>query len=191
MQQSFSRSSLVPSGFVVESAYHNGDRAIITVRPSRGFGLCPSCGMVSRRVHSHYRRRVTDLPPSGRALSRLSTRAASAPTCSESNFTVCWRAAIACFMSSWGAVDGPVFDWTVAIEDGSFSGRLGPQKTATPMAIKMTAIIHRGTQRDRTGPVLLWSRLKGSLIAPITPTRIGSCSVVSCRARPCRASARR
>jgi len=66
MQQSFSRSSLVPSGFVVESAYHDGDRAIITVRLSRGFGLCPSCGTVSRRVHSHYRRRVTDLPLSGR-----------------------------------------------------------------------------------------------------------------------------
>ena len=66
MQQSFSRSSLTPSGFVVESAYHDGDRAIITVRPSRGFGLCPSCGTVSRRVHSHYRRRVTDLPLSGR-----------------------------------------------------------------------------------------------------------------------------
>ena len=66
MQQSFSRSSLVPSGFVIESAYQDGDRAIITVRPSRGFGLCPSCGTVSRRVHSHYRRRVTDLPLSGR-----------------------------------------------------------------------------------------------------------------------------
>jgi zinc-finger of transposase IS204/IS1001/IS1096/IS1165 len=66
MQQSLSRSSLVPSGFVVESAYHDGDRAIITVRPSRGFGQCPSCGTVSRRVHSHYRRRVTDLPLSGR-----------------------------------------------------------------------------------------------------------------------------
>ena len=66
MQQSFSRSSLVPSGFVVESAYHDGDRAIITVRPSTGFGLCPSCGTVSRRVHSRYRRRVTDLPLSGR-----------------------------------------------------------------------------------------------------------------------------
>ena len=66
MQQSFSRSSLTPSGFVVESAYQDGDRAIITVRFCRGFGSCPSCGTVSRRVHSHYRRQVTDLPLSGR-----------------------------------------------------------------------------------------------------------------------------
>ena len=71
MQQSFSRSSLVPSGFVVESAYQDGDRAIITVRFCRGFGSCPSCGTVSRRVHSHYRRQVTDLPLSGRIVQPL------------------------------------------------------------------------------------------------------------------------
>src|SRR5271156_1241948 len=68
MQQSLSRSSLVPSGFVVESAFCNADKTTITVRPSGCFGLCPSCGTVSRRVHSHYRRRVTDLPLSGRSV---------------------------------------------------------------------------------------------------------------------------
>jgi hypothetical protein len=41
MQQSISRSSLVPSGFVGESAYQDGDRAIITVRPCRGLGAYP------------------------------------------------------------------------------------------------------------------------------------------------------
>jgi transposase len=66
MQHSFSRSSLVLSGFVVESAYQDGDRANITLRPCRGFGRCPSCGTVSRRVHTHYRHHVTDLPLSGR-----------------------------------------------------------------------------------------------------------------------------
>jgi transposase len=66
MQQSLSRSSLVPTGFVVESAYREADRAVITVRSSRSYGLCPSCGAASRRVHSHYRRRVTDQPLSGR-----------------------------------------------------------------------------------------------------------------------------
>ena len=57
MQQALRRSSLVPTGFVVESAFYEADRAIITVRPIRSFGVCPSCGTVSRRVHSHYRRR--------------------------------------------------------------------------------------------------------------------------------------
>jgi transposase len=66
MQQALRRSSLVPGGFVVESAFCEADKAVITVRASSGFGLCPSCGMVSTRVHSHYRRRVTDLPLSGR-----------------------------------------------------------------------------------------------------------------------------
>lgn len=66
MQQALCRSSLVPAGFVVESAFYEADKAVITVRPSIGFGLCPSCGTVSRRVRSHYRRRVRDLPLSGR-----------------------------------------------------------------------------------------------------------------------------
>jgi transposase len=66
MRQSLRRSSLVPTGFVVESGFCEADRTIITVRSSRGFGLCPSCGAASRRVHSHYQRRVTDLPLSGR-----------------------------------------------------------------------------------------------------------------------------
>jgi transposase len=56
----------VPAGFVVESALCEADKTTITVQSSRSFGLCPSCGMVSRRVHSHYSRHVTDLPLSGR-----------------------------------------------------------------------------------------------------------------------------
>src|ERR1700678_1282313 len=71
MQQALQRSSLVPSGFVVESAYYQGNKAIIAVRASGSVGLCPSCGTVSRRVHSRYRRRVTDLPLSGRIVQLL------------------------------------------------------------------------------------------------------------------------
>ncbi|MGO9701990.1 MAG: ISL3 family transposase [Xanthobacteraceae bacterium] len=66
MQQALRRSSLVPTGFVVESAFCQTDSTVIRVRSLTSFGLCPSCGTVSRRVHSHYRRRVTDLPLSGR-----------------------------------------------------------------------------------------------------------------------------
>ena len=66
MQQALRRSSLVPTGFVVESAFCQADSTVIRVRSLTSFGLCPSCGTVSRRVHSHYRRRVTDLPLSGR-----------------------------------------------------------------------------------------------------------------------------
>ena len=68
MQQALHRTSLVPPGFVVESAFCDADMTVITVRSSRSFGLCPSCGTVSRRVHSHYRRRAADLPLSGRVV---------------------------------------------------------------------------------------------------------------------------
>lgn len=71
MQQALHRSSLVPRGFVVESAYYEGDKAIVVVRASGSVGLCPSCGTVSRRVHSRYRRRVADLPLSGRIVQLL------------------------------------------------------------------------------------------------------------------------
>ncbi len=54
MQQALHRSSLVPHEFVVESAYYEGDKAVITVRMSGSVGLCPSCGTVSRRVPSRY-----------------------------------------------------------------------------------------------------------------------------------------
>jgi transposase len=68
MQQALRRASLVPTGFVVESAFCEADKIAIAVRAVRGFGLCPLCGTVSRRVHSRYRRRVTDLPSSGRSV---------------------------------------------------------------------------------------------------------------------------
>lgn len=71
MQQALQRSSLVPRGLVVESAYYEDDKAVVVVRASGSVGLCPSCGTVSRRVHSRYRRRVTDLPLSGRIVELL------------------------------------------------------------------------------------------------------------------------
>jgi transposase len=68
MQQAFRRSCLVPAGFTVESAVYEAERTIITVRPIKSLGVCPTCGAVSRRVHSRYLRRVTDLPLSGRSV---------------------------------------------------------------------------------------------------------------------------
>ena len=70
MQQALRRSGLVPTGYVVNSAFCEADRTVITVRPVRNFSVCPSCGTVSRHVHSRYQRRVSvsDLPLSGRAV---------------------------------------------------------------------------------------------------------------------------
>jgi hypothetical protein len=52
MQQALHRSSLVPRGFVVENAYFEGDKTLVAVRAFGSVGLCPSCGTVSRRVHT-------------------------------------------------------------------------------------------------------------------------------------------
>ncbi|BBB96638.1 hypothetical protein M2192_007728 [Bradyrhizobium elkanii USDA 61] len=70
MQQALHRSSLVTRGFIVESAYYRLIRRLLW------FGLpgassCARRGTVSRRVHSRYRRRVTDLPLSGRVVELL------------------------------------------------------------------------------------------------------------------------
>lgn len=64
-------------GFVVESAYYEGNKTVFAVEASGSIGLCPSCGTASRRVHSRYRRRVTDLPLSRRILQLLVIAAAS------------------------------------------------------------------------------------------------------------------
>jgi transposase len=71
MQHTLRSSSLVPPGFLVEDVVCDADRMIITVRHSKGFGVCPACGTVSRRVHSRYRRRVSDLPLCGRSVQLL------------------------------------------------------------------------------------------------------------------------
>jgi len=60
--------------------------------------VCASCGVVSRRVHSHYQRRVTDLPLLGRIVQLMVIAAASAatPSCAggksspNASLTVFW-----------------------------------------------------------------------------------------------------
>jgi transposase len=71
MHRALRPSSLVPRGFIVESTECDEAASVIVVRHSQAFGVCPSCGAISRRVHSRYRRRVTDLPLSGRRVQLL------------------------------------------------------------------------------------------------------------------------
>src|SRR5829696_6131781 len=66
MQQAFRASALVPRGFVVDDATSDDAGALITVRSVARAGACPGCGSPSERVHSRYRRRLADLPISGR-----------------------------------------------------------------------------------------------------------------------------
>lgn len=66
MQSKFQASTLVPEGLVVESIAHGDDLVVVTARAEPRYAACPLCGASSRRVHSRYVRRVSDLPSSGR-----------------------------------------------------------------------------------------------------------------------------
>ena len=66
MQRALRPSALVPRGFNVESAFCDGATTVINVRPTSRTSLCPGCGASSKRVHSRYQRRLTDLPLAGR-----------------------------------------------------------------------------------------------------------------------------
>ena len=60
--------SLVPAGFVVDDVLTEGDCLIVSAHSAAKFSHCPSCGRPSARVHSRYRRRLSDLPSAGRRI---------------------------------------------------------------------------------------------------------------------------
>jgi hypothetical protein len=64
--QSFHASELLPPGFFAVEALSDADSAVITIRARSLGGACPSCCVVSGRVHSRYPRRLADLPIAGR-----------------------------------------------------------------------------------------------------------------------------
>ena len=66
MHHRFQRASLVPYGFSVDSIQIAGESVQIQLRPRSRSGVCPDCGLPSRRIQSRYIRRAADLPVSGR-----------------------------------------------------------------------------------------------------------------------------
>ena len=64
-------SALIPPGLVVEQIHADLQQVTITVHSSHRSGVCTSCGTLSSRVHSHYPRRVADLPLAGRPVQFL------------------------------------------------------------------------------------------------------------------------
>lgn len=66
MPQGLRACALVPRGFVVDGTTRTASDVVITVRVAAPTSVCPDCGTASRRIHSRYRRRVADLPISGR-----------------------------------------------------------------------------------------------------------------------------
>jgi transposase len=58
--------SLSPGDLVVDGVEIGVQRIIINARCRAVAGKCPGCGQPSSRVHSHYQRRLLDLPSHGR-----------------------------------------------------------------------------------------------------------------------------
>ena len=58
--------SLAPCGLVIERVASEGDVLLIEARPSAKSAKCLTCGAASGRIHSRYRRSLSDLPSQGR-----------------------------------------------------------------------------------------------------------------------------
>lgn len=68
MRQSHRRYPLTPAGLVVEHIEIGPERMVAHARLPSRTSPCPSCGTVSARVHSRYRRSLADLLAHGRAV---------------------------------------------------------------------------------------------------------------------------
>jgi transposase len=83
-------STLMPPGFILDQVSHDGACVQLSIRPQARWARCLACGTKAGRVHSHYQRRLADLPIAGRPV-RLTLRArrlhCDAVTCSRRIFT--------------------------------------------------------------------------------------------------------
>ncbi|WP_374576333.1 ISL3 family transposase [Phenylobacterium sp.] len=68
MAKRLSQSSLVPAGFVVVGAWATDGLTTLNIRSTGSTSRCPDCGAASQRVHSHYTRRIFDLPIAGKSV---------------------------------------------------------------------------------------------------------------------------
>lgn len=68
MSQKHFRSGLIPPGLVVDRVRSEHGKMIVATHAASRAGQCPTCGVISHRVHSHYRRKISDLPAHGRAV---------------------------------------------------------------------------------------------------------------------------
>jgi transposase len=60
--------SLVPAGLTIDRILPGPDHIVLVARPKSRAADCPLCGRSSARVHSHYSRRLADLPWHGRVV---------------------------------------------------------------------------------------------------------------------------
>ena len=68
MQRKFQLSSVIPSGLAIEGVRLDAGLILITASAISATGACPLCESLSRRGHSRYMRRLSDLPCAGRGI---------------------------------------------------------------------------------------------------------------------------
>ena len=61
-------STFVPSSLVVDRVDQAGEAMVVIVRSLATTSPCPGCSAPSKRIHSRYRRRLSDLPWAGRSV---------------------------------------------------------------------------------------------------------------------------
>ena len=66
MQRALRASSMIPPGFAIIGSSITDDGATILIRSTTPSSQCPNCGTASSRIHSRYRRQISDLPLAGR-----------------------------------------------------------------------------------------------------------------------------
>ena len=66
MVGSRSSAALLPPGLIIEQVRIDDDGVAAAARSRDVASACPRCGKLSRRVHSHYTRSLSDLPAHGR-----------------------------------------------------------------------------------------------------------------------------
>jgi transposase len=82
--------ALVPGSLKITGIENDADEITLLVEPVQDASCCPGCGQTSRRVHSHYQRRLADLPWNGRIVKlRLRARRfrCSEPECDTHIYT--------------------------------------------------------------------------------------------------------
>jgi transposase len=60
--------TMTVAGLVIETVTSEADGVLVSTRAVATSAACPDCGETSTRVHSHYHRRLLDLPSHGRAV---------------------------------------------------------------------------------------------------------------------------
>ena len=59
---------LIPEGLTIDRVVNEPGQITVLTHAASWASACPTCGFLSRRLHSRYRRSISDLPAHGRTV---------------------------------------------------------------------------------------------------------------------------